>query len=49
MHPLNRPGRPEEVAQAIQFLLSDQASFISGADLAVDGGFSAVHLIPGAG
>ena len=46
MHPLNRPGRPEEVANAIRFLLSDEASFISGADLAVDGGFSAVHLIP---
>ncbi len=46
MHALKRPGRPEEVARAIRFLLSDEASFISGADLAVDGGFSACHLIP---
>jgi NAD(P)-dependent dehydrogenase (short-subunit alcohol dehydrogenase family) len=49
MHALNRPGEPEEVAQAIVFLLSDEASFITGADLPVDGGFSAVHLIPGLG
>ena len=46
MHPLNRAGRPEEVARVIRFLLSDEASFVSGADLAVDGGFSAVQLIP---
>ncbi len=35
---LGRPGQPEEVAAAAVFLASDEASFITGADLAVDGG-----------
>jgi NAD(P)-dependent dehydrogenase (short-subunit alcohol dehydrogenase family) len=41
MHPLGRIGRPEEVASAILFLASDEASFITGAVLPVDGGFLA--------
>jgi NAD(P)-dependent dehydrogenase (short-subunit alcohol dehydrogenase family) len=41
MHPLGRLGEPEEVAQAIAFLASDQASFITGAVLPVDGGYLA--------
>lgn len=40
LHPLGRIGDPEEVADAVVYLLSDRASFISGADLAVDGGYS---------
>ena len=39
--PLNRVGRPEEIAQTILFLASDKASFITGAPYVVDGGKSA--------
>lgn len=39
--PLRRNGTPEDVAQAVAFLLSDEASFINGAMLAVDGGIIA--------
>ena len=41
MHPMNRLGRPEEVANAICWLLSDEASFVTGHILNVDGGFQA--------
>jgi NAD(P)-dependent dehydrogenase (short-subunit alcohol dehydrogenase family) len=41
MHPMGRIGEPAEVAQAILFLASDDASFITGAILPVDGGFLA--------
>jgi len=36
--PLQRAGLPEEIAQAIVFVASDKASFITGASIAVDGG-----------
>ena len=38
---LGRPGRPEEVANAALFLLSDEASFVTGVALPVDGGVTA--------
>jgi len=39
-HPMGRLGRPEEVAAAILFLASDEASFITGVELPIDGGRS---------
>ncbi len=40
--PLGRMAHPEEVAHAATFLLSDRASFITGAELLVDGGYSTI-------
>jgi len=40
-HPMKRVGRPEEIANAILFLASDEASFITGVSLPVDGGYCA--------
>lgn len=41
MHPMNRLGEPEEMARSIYWLLSDEASFVTGHLLSVDGGFVA--------
>lgn len=40
-YPIGRLGRPEDVAYAISFLASDEAAFITGTTLVVDGGYSA--------
>ncbi len=41
LNPMGRPARPEEIANAALFLLSDEASFVTGAALPVDGGATA--------
>lgn len=42
MHPIGRFGKPEEIAGAVAWLCSDDASFVLGQSLTVDGGFTAI-------
>jgi len=43
--PLGRNGKPEEVAEVVSFLISNKASFINGATVVVDGGYTCVDYI----
>ncbi len=44
--PIGRFGRPEEIAKAALFLASDDASFVTGSALVVDGGITAAYVTP---
>jgi NAD(P)-dependent dehydrogenase (short-subunit alcohol dehydrogenase family) len=41
LHPVGRAGQPQEIARSVAFLCSSHASFITGTNLLVDGGFTA--------
>ena len=41
-HPIGRLGRPEDIAYTALYLLSEESAFVTGAELAVDGGYTAV-------
>ncbi|RED16580.1 SDR family NAD(P)-dependent oxidoreductase [Parasphingopyxis lamellibrachiae] len=45
LNPLKRGGQPEELAGAVTFLASDDASYVNGQALAVDGGLSSSHPV----
>lgn len=47
LHPLKRIGEPEDVAAAVAFLASDQASWITGVVLPIDGGATGASPVPG--
>jgi NAD(P)-dependent dehydrogenase (short-subunit alcohol dehydrogenase family) len=42
LHPVGRMGRPEDIAAAVAYLASEEAGFVTGASLPVDGGRAAV-------
>jgi len=44
-HPLKRIGSAEEIAQAVEFLLSEKSGFITGQIIKIDGGISSVKII----
>jgi NAD(P)-dependent dehydrogenase (short-subunit alcohol dehydrogenase family) len=40
-HPIGRLGQPQDIAQGVVFLASDESSFMTGAELVMDGGYTA--------
>ena len=42
LHPIGRLGQPEDIANAALYLAGDQSSFVTGSDMLVDGGFTAI-------
>jgi NAD(P)-dependent dehydrogenase (short-subunit alcohol dehydrogenase family) len=48
-HPLGRVGQPEEIGRVVSFLLSEEASFVTGVALSIDGGLNAVFGAFGSG
>ena len=42
LHPIGRVGEPEEIAAGVLYLASDESKFITGSELAIDGGYTAV-------
>jgi NAD(P)-dependent dehydrogenase (short-subunit alcohol dehydrogenase family) len=42
LHPVGRLGQPEEIANGALFLASDESSFMTGADLVIDGGYTCI-------
>ena len=42
LHPIGRVGKPEEIASGVLYLASDEAKFVTGSELVIDGGYTAV-------
>ena len=41
-HPIGRVGKPEDIANGVVFLASEESSFVTGTELVIDGGYLAV-------
>ena len=41
-HPIGRLGEPEDIAKGVLFLASDDSAFMTGSELVIDGGYTAV-------
>ena len=44
-HPIGRLGEPDDIANGIRFLITDESSFMTGSELVIDGGESGLQLI----
>lgn len=41
LHPIGRMGEPDDIAYGVVYLASDEAKFITGSELVIDGGYTA--------